>query len=95
MAGPQFDIGYTAQLARLELSAEERARFADQLGEVLAYVAKLGQLDVADIEPTAHTFPLANVLRDDRERPGLPAPAALANAPHQANDLFIVTKVVE
>jgi Asp-tRNA(Asn)/Glu-tRNA(Gln) amidotransferase C subunit len=36
-----------------------------------------------------------NVFREDEVRPGLSAAEALANAPRKANDLFVVTKVVD
>ena len=47
------------------------------------------------VEPTAHAFPLVNVVRPDSTRPSLPHEEALSNAPAQANGLFIVPKIVE
>ena len=52
-------------------------------------------LDVTDVEPMAHAVPLTNVLRADEVQPSIPQEAALANAPKQANGLFIVPKIVE
>ena len=95
MAAPQIDIQYVAQLARLELTDEEQQMFSAQLGEVLAYVEKLKELDVSQVEPTAHAVPLANVTQPDEPRPSLPVAEALRNAPAQANDLFLVPKIVE
>ena len=43
----------------------------------------------------AHAVPLANVLRADEVQPSIPQKAALANAPKQANGLFVVPKIVE
>jgi aspartyl-tRNA(Asn)/glutamyl-tRNA(Gln) amidotransferase subunit C len=68
---------------------------AVQLQEVLGYIAKLEQVDVSGVEPTAHPFPLVNVTRPDEVRSGLPHEAAMRNAPAQANGLFIVPKIVE
>ena len=90
-----FDVRYTAQLARLHLSEEEIAKFQAQLGQVLEFVEKLGLVDVTGVEPTAHTNPVFNIFREDRERDWFDAKEALANAPRQANGLFVVTKVVE
>ncbi len=90
-----FDVRYTAQLARLNLSEEEIAKFQSQLSQVLEYVEKLKEVDVTDVEPTAHTYPTFNVFRQDEARDWFDAKTALANAPRKANDLFIVTKVVE
>jgi len=90
-----FDVRYTAQLARLNLSEEEIAKFQAQLSQVLEYVEKLKAVDVTNVEPTAHTNPVFNVFRADEPRDWFDAQTALANAPRQANGLFSVTKVVE
>lgn len=95
MPAPELDVRYTAQLARLTLSDEEIATFQGQLSQVLSYVEKLRQVDVTDVEPTAHATPVFNVLRADEPREGFTTIEALANAPRQANDLFIVPKVIE
>jgi len=91
----EFDVRYTAQLARLHLSESEIATFQAQLSQVLHYVERLRQVDVSGIEPTAHTIPVYNVFRADEERPWFESSQALANAPRQANGLFIVPKVIE
>jgi aspartyl-tRNA(Asn)/glutamyl-tRNA(Gln) amidotransferase subunit C len=95
MAAHDIDVRYTAQLARINLTEEEIARFQAQLSQVLEYVEKLEQVDVSGVEPTAHATPLFNVLRDDESRPWFGPDEALANAPAKANGLFMVTKVVE
>ncbi len=95
MADTEFNIKYIAHLARLRLTAEEEQKFGAQLGQVLAYIEKLKQVDVAGIEPTAHAVPLMNVTRPDTIRPGLSHEDALRNAPAKANGLFIVPKILE
>jgi len=90
-----FDVRYTAQLARLNLSEEEIAKFQSQISQVLNYVEKLKEVDVTGVEPTAHTYPTFNIFRQDEARQWFEPQTALSNAPRQANDLFIVTKVVE
>jgi aspartyl-tRNA(Asn)/glutamyl-tRNA(Gln) amidotransferase subunit C len=91
----EFDVRYTAQLARLNLSEEEISKFQAQLGQVLEFVEKLKGVDVTGVEPTAHAFAVQNVFRTDQARPSLSAAEALANAPRSANGLFIVPKVIE
>ena len=91
----QFDVRYTAQLARLNLSEEEIAKFQTQLSQVLAYVEKLEQVDVGGVEPTAHANAIFNVFREDKARDWFTPEQALANAPRTANHLFIVPKVIE
>lgn len=95
MTSPILDVRDVARLARIELTDEETATFQAQLGSVLKYVEQLGQLDVSDVEPTAHANPIFNVFREDVVEPGLERPVVLANAPHAANNLVVVTKVLE
>jgi aspartyl-tRNA(Asn)/glutamyl-tRNA(Gln) amidotransferase subunit C len=95
MTAPQIDVKYVAHLARLHLTPEEERKFGAQLGQVLGYIEKLQQLDVRQVEPTAHAMPLVNVTRPDAVRPSLPHDDALRNAPAQANGLFVVPKIVE
>jgi aspartyl-tRNA(Asn)/glutamyl-tRNA(Gln) amidotransferase subunit C len=95
MAAPEIDIKYVAHLARLELTQSEQDKFGDQLGHILEHIEKLKQLDVSNVEPTAHAVPLVNVTRADEVRPSLPHAEALRNAPAQANGLFMVPKIVE
>lgn len=95
MSSPNLDVRDVARLARIELTDEEATTFQSQLDRVLEYVEQLKTLDVSNVEPTAHANPVFNVLREDVSRPGLTREAALANAPHSANNLVVVTKVIE
>jgi aspartyl-tRNA(Asn)/glutamyl-tRNA(Gln) amidotransferase subunit C len=61
----------------------------------LGYIEKLSQLDVSQVQPTAHAVPLLNVTRADERQPSLPNEEALRNAPAKANGLFLVPKIVE
>ena len=92
---PDFDVRYTAGLARLHLSDEEVAKFQAQLSHVLDYVEKLKTVDVSHVEPTAHTNPVFNIVREDESRDWFDTAKALSNAPRQANGLFLVPKVIE
>lgn len=91
----QMDLQQVVNLARIELTAEEQERLGPQLEEILKYVEKLNELDVAGVEPTAHAVPLTNVTRADEVRPSLPHDEAMRNAPRTANGLFIVPRIVE
>ena len=90
-----LDVGYVSKLARLNLSDEETQLFQKQLADVLEYAEKLGEVDVSHVEAAAHAVPMFNVFREDEPRDWFTAEEALANAPQKANQLFIVTKVVE
>ena len=91
----EIDVAYVAHLARLELTAAETALFQDQLDHVLAYVRKIGELDLEGIEPTSHARPVYNVLRKDETREELDRDTVLDNAPAQVKHQFMVPKIVE
>lgn len=91
----EIDVRYTAQLARLTISDAEAAKFQAQLSQILGYVEKLKEVDVSQVDPTAHTSDVHNVFRQDTARDWFTPEQALSNAPRQANQLFIVTKVIE
>lgn len=95
MSATDFDVKYVANLARLALTPAEKEKLGSQINNILGYIEKLKELDVANVEPTAHAFPLINVFRPDEARPGLSNEEALRNAPAKANGLFVVPKIVE
>lgn len=90
-----LNIDHVAKLARLALTPEEKATFAQQLGEVLHHIEQLRKVDVSGVEPTAHAFAVENVWAEDVARPGLSVEAALHNAPARRDNMIVVPKVVE
>ncbi len=95
MESADFDIDYTARLARIALTEAERKEYGPQLANILRYVRKLEELDVDKVVPTAHPAPLSNALRPDIEAPSLSPETALQNAPAQIRQLFRTPKIVE
>jgi aspartyl-tRNA(Asn)/glutamyl-tRNA(Gln) amidotransferase subunit C len=93
MAISTGDVLHVARLARLELSNEEVERLREQLSAILEAVGKVSQLDLSNIEPTAHPLDLVNVLADDVPRPCLTVEEALANAPDPEDGFFGVPAV--
>jgi aspartyl-tRNA(Asn)/glutamyl-tRNA(Gln) amidotransferase subunit C len=91
----EFNVKYVANLARIRLTPEEERKFSEQLKHVLGYIEKLRELDVSNVEPTAHAVPRVNVTRKDDVRPSMPHEDAMRNAPSKANGLFLVPKIVE
>ncbi len=90
MAITREEVLHVAKLARLELSDEEIERFTEQLSAILEAVAKVSELDLADVEPTAHPLDLVNVWAADEPRPSLSVDEALANAPEREAGFFKV-----
>jgi aspartyl-tRNA(Asn)/glutamyl-tRNA(Gln) amidotransferase subunit C len=89
-----IDVTYVADLARLKLSPGEIATFQKQLGDVLGYVSQLKEVDVEHVSLLGDAD-LKNRLRADEVQPSLPVTEALANAPKQDNNLFVVPKIIE
>ncbi|GAB4502421.1 MAG: Asp-tRNA(Asn)/Glu-tRNA(Gln) amidotransferase subunit GatC [Anaerolineales bacterium] len=87
------EVEHIAQLARLELSGEELARYRDQLSAILEYVAQLQKLDTANIPPTASLFSAVSPLRADEPRPGLTREELLKNAAQQESGQFKIPPV--
>ena len=89
------DVRHAAKLSRLKLTNEQIRQFTRQLGDVLEYVKKLGELDTSKVEPTAHAVPLRNVLREDRSQPGMGTEKVMQNAPDRDGPFFKVPRVIE
>ena len=87
-------VRHIARLSRLALDESHVARYAGQLQSILGYVAKIGEVDVSDVEPMAHAAPLHNVLRDDAVGRPLPREKVLQNAPDTDGPFFKVPKVI-
>ena len=90
-----IDVTYVADLARLRLSPEEIATFQKQLGDVLGYVSQLSEVDVSQRPARSGAPDLKNALRADKLAPSLTPAEALANAPRQDNNLFVVPRMIE
>ena len=89
------DVARIAELARLELTADELELFTRQLGDILDYVEQIRGLDTSGVAPTAHVLNQP-AERADTPVPSLPRARALANAPDAAPEagLFKVPRVL-
>jgi aspartyl-tRNA(Asn)/glutamyl-tRNA(Gln) amidotransferase subunit C len=81
---------HVARLARLRLSEEEVERMAGELSGILEHVDRISELDLEDVEPTAHVVDLENVVRPDEPRPSWPKDVVLEQAPDPADGAFRV-----
>jgi|HubBroStandDraft_6_1064221.scaffolds.fasta_scaffold288034_2 aspartyl-tRNA(Asn)/glutamyl-tRNA(Gln) amidotransferase subunit C len=105
------DVAYVADLANLELTAEERAGMVRDLNSILDYIDMLNELDTSDVAPMAQASDrfgideakqgserFAYASREDvleGLRKSLPQEVALANAPDSDGTFFRVPKVIE
>ena len=89
------DVQRIADLARLELTAEELELFTRQLGDILTYVEQIRALDTTGVAPTSQVLNRP-VDRDDVAAPTLSREDLLRNAPDAALEagLFKVPRVI-
>ncbi|AMK12325.1 MAG: Asp-tRNA(Asn)/Glu-tRNA(Gln) amidotransferase subunit GatC [Pseudodesulfovibrio sp.] len=88
------EVAKVAGLARLDLSQDKLELFAGQLGDILAYMDKLGELNTDEVEPLYSPVQHTTVLRRDEVRKDYAREEILANAPEQDGQFFIVPKIV-
>jgi aspartyl-tRNA(Asn)/glutamyl-tRNA(Gln) amidotransferase subunit C len=88
------DVAHVARLARLELTDEELDLFTPQLAAILDHAADVEALDLADVPPTSHPYPLANIMRPDVARVAGIRDAVLAEAPAAEDGMFRVPPVL-
>jgi aspartyl-tRNA(Asn)/glutamyl-tRNA(Gln) amidotransferase subunit C len=105
------DVVYVADLANLELTAEERGGMLRDLNSILEYIDRLNELDTSNIPPMAQVSDRYGVDESKRGserfayasrkdvieglRKSLPHDEALANAPDADEEFFLVPKVIE
>lgn len=90
------EVAAIAALANLDLDASEAELFTRQLGDILAYVDQLRQIDTTGVPPTADVASHGAPDRPDEVRPSLDPADALANAPDAARQaaLFKVPRAI-
>jgi aspartyl-tRNA(Asn)/glutamyl-tRNA(Gln) amidotransferase subunit C len=88
------DVAKVAKLARLALDEQELEQMTRELSTIVGFVSLLEELDTSGIEPLAHPLGSKNILRDDVPRGSLPVESALAMAPKQDGECFLVPAVL-
>lgn len=88
------EVRHIAALARLELDEDALARYCQQLASILDYVARLREVDTADVPPAGSAMAVCP-LRPDEPRPGLVAADLLKNAAEVEAGQFKIPPVFE
>jgi aspartyl-tRNA(Asn)/glutamyl-tRNA(Gln) amidotransferase subunit C len=92
----RFDPAVFARLARLELSPEERDRYAREFGVLLDAFGVISKVNTDGVEPMVYPIAQAHRARPDEARPCDGAASLLANAPGSGGgEFFRVPKVLE
>lgn len=90
-----INIDYLANLARIDLTDQEKQEMKSRLEIIIQYFEKLDKADLTNIEPTAHPFLSFNVWEDDEPIVPFTPAQALMNAPKKKNNQVVVPKTVE
>lgn len=88
------EVAHVAKLARLQLTEEQLDTFTPQLAAILGHAADVEALELDDVAPTAHPYPLVNVLRPDVARDSGIREAVLDQAPDAEDGMFRVPPVL-
>lgn len=88
-------IEHVANLARLNLTEQQKEKLTIEMEDIISYVDKLNELDTSNIKPMEHVIPIKNVLREDRSEKSYDREKILANAPSSEDGCFKVPKIVE
>lgn len=92
------EVRYVAGLANLRLSEEEVHGMSHDMGQILAHMDQLNELDTSQVEPMAQVLFDADeiaTLREDVPHRPLGNREALENAPVSGGGYFKVPKVVD
>jgi len=84
-----------AHLARVAITDEEADALRGELNAILAFVARLEEVDITGVEPMTSVTPMAMKAREDIVTDGGIADRIVANAPATQDHFFLVPKVVE
>ena len=90
-----INIDKLAHLARLELTPEEKTKYAGQLDSILVYFEQLKAVNVDGVKPSAHAFPVFADMREDSPGPVLDLADIKRNAPAWKDDSIVVPRVVD
>lgn len=88
------DIAKVAKLARIALSEDELATYGAQLDQILGHAERIQAMPTADVEPTAHPYPMTNAFRPDEVSPSLDRDEVLAQAPDAVDGYFRVPRIL-
>ena len=89
------EVRHIARLARVALSEDEVKRFRGELSSILGHCQALSTIETSDVAPTAQSFALVNVERDDEPRSSEELEDVLANAPDRKDGYFRVRAVLD
>lgn len=95
MSVDQQTVRRIARLARIAVADEDVPHLQGELNAILSFVERLGEVDVAGVEPMTSVTPMAMKKRRDGVADGGYPDLIVKNAPETEDQFFVVPKVVE
>ncbi|MDP9038501.1 MAG: Asp-tRNA(Asn)/Glu-tRNA(Gln) amidotransferase subunit GatC [Acidobacteriota bacterium] len=97
------EVRRVAELANLELTAEEEPRMQHDLNAILGHIAQLNELNTEGVPPMSQVGEMleamcpegGETLREDNLRPSVDRRAVMSSAPETDGRFFKVPKVIE
>jgi len=89
------DVEYVARLAHLSPDDATKEQLVAELGDILAYMDQLNEVDTSDVEPVTHVLEMTNVYREDEVGESLDRATALGNAPKSDGEYFLVPQILD
>lgn len=91
----QKTIYKVADLARIEIDADEVETLQADMNKILTFMEKLNELDTSNVEPLVYMNPEVNVWRADEVVQEISVENALKNAAVHNENYFMVPKILE
>jgi aspartyl-tRNA(Asn)/glutamyl-tRNA(Gln) amidotransferase subunit C len=88
------EVEHIANLARIELTEEEKRSFTEQFNTILEYFEIINDLDTEDVPPTSHVIDVTKAFREDQVSPSLAMEDALKNASKKERGFFKAPKII-
>jgi len=88
-------LDHIANLARLNLTSQEKEQFLSQLSSVLQYIDQLNSVDVSNLPPSFQVTDLANVSRPDQILPSQSQSEALSASSNGRDGYFSVHSTIK
>lgn len=95
MAFNEETVANVANLARLNLTDEQKQKFAGEVDGILNWVEQLQEVNVDGVEPLISVTEQTEAIRSDIVTDGNIQADLMKNAPESAHGFYVVPKMVE
>ncbi|WP_199140725.1 Asp-tRNA(Asn)/Glu-tRNA(Gln) amidotransferase subunit GatC [Pedobacter sp. ASV12] len=91
----QQTVYKVADLARIEIAANEVDTLTVEMNKILTFMEKLNELDTTGVKPLVYMNESANVWREDVVKQEIDTVDGLKNAARHNESFFFVPKIIE